>query len=70
MTTRLSFEDEVWRYEEAYWGYARAADVDGFLSLWHEDGIAWYSSQSLPSDKEGFRQHVALLPLPIPFPVM
>lgn len=59
MTTEQNPEDEVWGREEAYWGYARVADVEGFLSLWHEDGIAWYSSQALPADKEGFRQHVA-----------
>jgi len=59
MTGKPDSEDEVWRHEAAYWGYAESANLDSFLSFWHEDGIAWYSSQSIPLNKAGFRQHVA-----------
>ena len=52
-------EDEVWSQEVAYWRYAETADLDNFISLWHEDGIGWPNNQPAPVNKEGARKHVA-----------
>ena len=32
---------EVWALEEAYWRHVQHADVERYLSLWHEDFIGW-----------------------------
>jgi len=32
---------EIWALEEAYWRYVQQGDVEGYLSLWHEDFIGW-----------------------------
>ena len=32
---------EVWALEEAYWKCVKQADVQCYLSLWHEDFIGW-----------------------------
>ena len=52
-------EDEVWSQEVAYQRYAETADLDNFISLWHEDGIGWPNNQPAPVNKEGARKHVA-----------
>ncbi len=59
MTERPNPENELWKYEVAYWRYAEAADLDNFISLWHEDGIGWPNNQPAPVNKEGARKHVA-----------
>ncbi len=59
MTERPNPENELWNYEVAYWRYAEAADLDNFISLWHEDGIGWPNNQPAPVNKEGARKHVA-----------
>ena len=52
-------KDEVWSHEVTYWEYAEAADLNNFMSLWHEDGIGWPNNQPTPVNREGARQHVA-----------
>lgn len=59
MMTRPNLEDEVWNHELAYWGYAETADLDNFISLWHEDGIGWPNNQPAPVNKENARKHMA-----------
>ena len=53
---QAQFENEVWSLEQDYWKYVKAADVDSFLSLWHEDVIAWPNNKSMPVNKEGILQ--------------
>jgi ketosteroid isomerase-like protein len=45
--------DEVWSQEAAYWESLAAADLDAFLSLWHEDCIGWPNNQPVPINKAG-----------------
>ena len=59
MALKPNPEDEVWSQEIAYWGYAKVADLDSFISLWHEDGIGWPNNQPTPVNREGARKHVA-----------
>ena len=59
MTARPDLEDEVWSQEVAYWEYRKAADLDSYLSLWHEDVIGWPNNQSSPMNKDGIHQVVA-----------
>lgn len=32
---------QIWSLEEAYWRHVLDGDVEGYLSLWHEDFIGW-----------------------------
>ena len=59
MALKPNPEDEVWSQEIAYWGYAKVADLDCFISLWHKDGIGWPNNQPTPVNREGARKHVA-----------
>ena len=34
-------EDQVWAREQAYWQYVKAADLDAYRSLWHENFLGW-----------------------------
>ena len=51
-------EDEVWRMEESYWRYATAGDVEGYLSLWHEDFVGWTCLAAQPMRKENIADWV------------
>jgi hypothetical protein len=31
--------DEVWSQEVAYWEYLKTANLDSYMSLWHEDVV-------------------------------
>ena len=34
-------EAAVWRLEEQYWQYVKAADLDGYRTLWDERFVGW-----------------------------
>jgi hypothetical protein len=44
-------EQEVWRLEEKYWEYAKAFDLPGYRSLWHEQFVGWPRSEAVPVGK-------------------
>ena len=48
MRSDSSVEDDVWAMEESYWRYVQAGDVEGFLSLWHENFVGWPSQMAQP----------------------
>jgi hypothetical protein len=49
---------QIWKLEEKYWDYWIKADIDGYLSLLHEDFIGWPSSLDTPRDKNAAREFV------------
>ena len=52
-------EREVWDYEEAYCRYLNANDLNGFLSLWHQNFAGWPSTEAAPVGKAKIREIVA-----------
>jgi ketosteroid isomerase-like protein len=58
MTVDQNLVDGLWSREVAYWEYAKAADLTSYLSLWHEDVVAWPNNQPSPIDKDSLRQIV------------
>jgi hypothetical protein len=32
-------EERVWQMEEQYWRYVKAADTEGYLTLWHQNFV-------------------------------
>ncbi len=48
----LAQVDDVWAMEESYWRFAKAGDVDGYLSLWHEDFVGWSCRALQPERKD------------------
>jgi len=51
-------EKKVWQLEERYWEYWINKDIEGYLSLLHEDFLGWASSLELPGDKKASREFV------------
>ena len=45
-------EQEVWRFEEDYWKYVKARDLESYLSLWHEDFVGWPGFSTKPVRKD------------------
>ncbi len=45
-------EQAVWKLETAYWSYVKAADLDGYRTLWHQDFVGWPSSSAQPARKD------------------
>lgn len=45
-------EQAVWKLETAYWNYVKAADLDGYRTLWHKDFVGWPSSSAQPARKD------------------
>jgi hypothetical protein len=44
-------EAAVWQLEETYWQYVKAADLDGYRTLWDERFIGWPSFSERPLGK-------------------
>ncbi len=42
---------EVWSKEEAYWRFVQAGDVEGYLTLWHDQFMGWPSDADHPATK-------------------
>lgn len=51
-------EKKVWNVEERYWECWINKDIEGYLSLLHEDFLGWASSLELPGDKKAAREFV------------
>ena len=63
MSTRSTPEDEVWEREVASWEHLKVGDLRSYLSLLHDDVVAWPSHRSAPVNKDAIFQHlVAMLP--------
>ena len=45
-------EQAVWKLEADYWKYVKAADLDGYRTLWHKDFVGWPSSSAQPARKD------------------
>lgn len=54
-------EEAVWNLEEAYWGYVKKNDIDGYLTLWDERFVGWPGFSETPMGKESI--HEWILPL-------
>jgi len=51
-------EKEIWQVEERYWECWIKGDIEGYMSLLHEDFIGWPSSLEMPGDKTAAREFV------------
>jgi Domain of unknown function (DUF4440) len=64
MMARGAAEQEVWEREVASWEHLKAGDVKSFLSLFHDEVMAWPDGRPAPVDKNAIFQHlVAILPM-------
>ena len=45
-------EQAIWNLEHAYWHYAQENDLTRYLTLWHEDVLAWPAPYMTPAHKE------------------
>lgn len=45
-------ETVVWQLEEAYWQYVKAADLEGYRTLWDERFVGWPSFAEHPLGKK------------------
>lgn len=51
-------EAAIWKLEEHYWNCWIKKDIEGYMSLLHEDFMGWASSLETPGDKEAAREFV------------
>jgi ketosteroid isomerase-like protein len=51
-------EATIWGLEERYWNCWIKEDVEGYMSLLHEDFMGWASSLEMPGDKKAARKFV------------
>jgi len=45
-------EQAVWKLEHSYWEYVKAADLDGYRTLWHPNFLGWPYVSSEPARKD------------------
>lgn len=45
-------ETAVWKLEHQYWEYVKAADLDGYRTLWHENFVGWPQMSPAPAHKD------------------
>ncbi len=55
---QADIEKKIWQLEEQYWEYWVEGDIDGYMSLLHEDFLGWPSSSVSPADKRAARKFV------------
>ena len=58
MAARSAAEDELWSQEQASWNYLKAGNLKGYLSLLHNDVMAWPRHASAPMNKDAVFQHI------------
>jgi uncharacterized protein (TIGR02246 family) len=58
MTPRSAAEDELWTQEQASWNCLRAGNLKGYLSLLHNDVMAWPRHAAAPMNKDAIFQHM------------
>jgi ketosteroid isomerase-like protein len=51
-------EATIWELEERYWDCWIKEDMEGYMSLLHEDFMGWASSLETPGDKKAAREFV------------
>jgi hypothetical protein len=51
-------EAAIWELEEHYWNCWIKEDMEGYMSLLHEDFMGWASSLETPGDKKAAREFV------------
>ncbi len=51
-------EAAIWELEEQYWNYWIKKDMEGYMSLLHEEFMGWASSLEMPGDKKAAREFV------------
>jgi hypothetical protein len=51
-------EKHIWQLEEKYWQYWVDGDIEGYMSLLHDDFLGWPSSLEAPGDKTAAREFV------------
>ena len=54
-------EQAVWKLESAYWGYVKAADLEGYRTLWHKDFVGWPYSNAQPARKDHITEWITAL---------
>ena len=42
---------EVWNSLQTHWEYCKQGDLEGFLSLYHDDAIEWWQEKVIPLGK-------------------
>ncbi len=57
--TTLSAEEQVWNIELASWDYLKSGDLERYMSLFHEEVVAWPNNQPKPLNKDGLRALMA-----------
>ena len=57
MPTRSAAEDELWGQEVASWDYLKAGNLRGYLSLLHDDVLAWPRHASSPMNRDAIFQY-------------
>lgn len=63
MAERSGAEDELWAQEQASWNYLKVGNLQGHLSLLHDDVMAWPQHASAPMNKDAIFQHIlAMIP--------
>jgi len=58
MAARSPAEEEIWRQEQASWDYLRTGNLSGYLSLLHDDVMAWPRHAPAPLNKNAIFQHI------------
>jgi uncharacterized protein (TIGR02246 family) len=58
MAARSAAEEELWRQEQSSWDHLKAGNLRGYLSLLHDDVMAWPRHASAPMNKDAIFQHV------------
>ncbi len=54
-------EQAVWKLESAYWNYVKAADLEGYRTLWHKDFVGWPYSNAQPARKDHITEWITAL---------
>jgi ketosteroid isomerase-like protein len=51
-----SAQKEVWQMEEAYWKDVKDANLDHYVTLWHDQFLGWPRDRTLPVGKDGLAE--------------
>ena len=51
-------EQEVWQGELKYWEFLKTRNIEGYMSLWHDEFIGWPRDSSRPAAKADIRNGV------------
>lgn len=51
-------EQAVWDMEERYWRYLESANLDGYMTLWHNAFVGWPTAAARPAQKGDIRSSI------------